>query len=163
MQALLISLLELVFAVLDVLWSLGQVLLPWSPLAAWVIFWMFAVNWVKTRDVLVHKGGWVGVLLLAVVWIIVWGVIAPPASGYYDLFGLHINNFVGKTVYVTGLLCLMLLAGAAQLAGVCTRCMCFPDETVELEASGHGHDDHGHGHGADDHGHGQLAHAGDHH
>lgn len=160
MQALLISLLELVLALADVAWTLGAMVLPWAPLAAWLVFWLFAVNWNQARDVLVHKGGWVGVLLMAVIWIIVWGVVAPPSSGYYDLFGLHINNFVGKTVYVTGLLCLMLLAGAAQLAGFGRSLCCFPCEsTIELA---HG-DDHGHGHdhAHDDHGH--AAPAGAHH
>jgi len=72
--------------------------------------------------------------------VIVWGSIAPPASGSYDLYGLTISNYVGKTVFVTGLICLMLLAGAAQLSGFCSAWCDFSDETVEDEHHQHGHD-----------------------
>lgn len=149
MQNLQNSLLELSFAIMDLVVVLGGILLPWLPLIAWLCFWLFAVNWTKLRVQLVQGGGWVGLLLIAFVWILIWGVVAPPASGSYDLFGLHIGNFVGKTVYVTGLYCLMLLAGAAQLSGAFANCCHF----AEPEPQGHG--DHGHGdHGHGDHGHG---------
>jgi hypothetical protein len=169
MQNLQNSLLELAFALMDLVVVLGGILLPWLPLVAWLGFWLFAVNWTKLRVQLVQGGGWIGLLLIAVVWIIVWGVVSPPASGSYDLFGLHIGNFVGKTVYVTSLYCLLLLAGAAQLSGACSGWAHFS----EAESDDHDHDDHGHGihvadshehdsHGHDAHGHAAVAHAGHH-
>ncbi|MDB5386198.1 MAG: hypothetical protein JWM11_1844 [Planctomycetaceae bacterium] len=162
MQNLLNSLLELSFAIMDLVVVLGAILLPWLPLIVWLCFWLFAVNWTKLRIQLTQGGGWVGLLLIAVVWIIVWGVVAPPASGSYDLFGLHIGNFVGKTVYVTSLYCLMLLAGAAQLSGAFAGCCQFAEPVIEEHGHGnHGHGGHaesGHGNDHDSHGHAAVAH-----
>ena len=141
------SLFELFFAVVDLVGSVGYVVLPWTPLVAWLVFWLLAVNWTKLRVQITQEGGWIALLLIAIVWIMVWGVVAPPASGSYHLFGLTISNFVGKTVYVTGLYCLMLLAGAAQLSGCCATCCKFAEDAPEADDH-HGHDSHGH----DDHG-----------
>lgn len=149
MANLLHALLELVVALKDVVWSLGVVLAPWTPLFAWIIFWTLGVNWLKLRPIL-RDGGWIGLLLLGAVAVLVWGVVAPPARGYYDLIGLHVSNFVGKTMYVTGLICLMLLSGSVQLSGCCNSWLVFPQDVPEDDHHGHGHDDHGHGH---DHGH----------
>lgn len=142
MQNLLESILALFLAVVALVGSIGYLILPWLPLVAWLVFWMFAVNWTKLRTQLAQEGGWISLLLIAFVWIIVWGVVAPPASGSYHLFGLNISNFVGKTVYVTSLYCLMFLAGAAQLSGLCSQCCQFEEEVPEEDA--HGHDSHGH-------------------
>lgn len=138
---LLVDLYELVF-------SVGLLLLPWLGLVAWLAFWLLAVNWTKFRPLLVEQGGWIGLLLMGLVWILIWGVVAPPASGSYHLFNLTLSNFVGKTVYVTSLLCVMLLAGGAQLSGMCEGWLNFPPDVVD-EPHAHGHESHGH----DSHGH----------
>ena len=38
---------------------------------------------------------------------------------YHYLLGLRVSNLVGKTVYVTGLICIMFLCGSVQLGGCC--------------------------------------------
>lgn len=160
MANLFTALADLFLALKDVVFSLGLLLLPWIALFAWVAFWTFGVDWVKLRDVL-RKGGWIGVILLGLVAVLVWGTVWPPPRGHYDLLGLRISNFVGKTVYVTGLICLMLLSGSVQLSGACRGWLAFPEDAPE-DDHGHGHDDH-HGHG-EDHGHGgDHGHAAAHH
>lgn len=144
MQNVLQSLLDLLIAIVVLVGSVGYLILPWAALIAWLVFWLFAVNWTKFRAQIIHEGGWIALLLIAFVWTIVWAVVAPPLSGSYHLFGLTISNFVGKFVYVSSLYCLMFLAGAAQLSGACGQ---FVEEPVEVED--HGHDSHGH----DSHGH----------
>jgi hypothetical protein len=134
----------------DLLLAALAVLVPWTPLAAWIVFWLFAVNWVKLRETLA-KGGWVGLVLIGAIMVLVWGNIAP-GSGGFDFFGLHVSNFVEKTVYVSGMFVMMFLAGALQLSGFCAGCCKF-DEPVAI-AQTHGHDaGHDTGHG-DSHGHG---------
>lgn len=152
MENLFTALADLILALKDVVLSLGMLLLPWIPLFAWVIFWTCGVNWIKLRDVL-RKGGWIGVVLIGLMAVLVWGTVWPPSLGHYDLLGLRISNFVGKTVYVSGLICLMLLSGSVQLSGACNRWLCFPEETPEDDHA-HGHDSHGH----DDHGHAPAHH-----
>ena len=46
-------------------------------LAAWIAFWVGAVNWVRLRNILL-SGGWIGVVLIALMAVLVWGSIAPP-------------------------------------------------------------------------------------
>jgi len=160
MSNLITALADLLLALKDVVVSLGFLLLPWIPLFAWVAFWTFGVNWTQLRDVL-RKGGWIGVVLIGLVAVLVWGSVWPPARGHYDLLGLRISNFVGKTVYVSGLICLMLLSGSVQLSGACNRWLCFPEDTPEDD---HAHGDHGHGdHAHGDHGHSDHGHAPAHH
>lgn len=87
-------------------------------LVAWVAVWLIAVDWRRLRRVL-SDHGWAGVLLIAFVVILVWGAVAPPVDhegGVHHIFGLKLSNYVGKTVFVTGLLCIMLLCGSVQLA-----------------------------------------------
>jgi hypothetical protein len=79
--------------------------------------------------------------------VLVWGTVSP-GTGTSDFFGLHVSNFVEKTVYVSGLFVIMFLAGALQLSGFGASC-CPVNEPV-LIAESHGHDA-GHGH---DSGHG---------
>lgn len=138
-----------VVALLGAVWQLVisvlLLILPWTPLIAWLAFWLYAVNWVKLRAVMV-QGGWIGVVALGFMMILIWGVIAPPASGAHHLLGLTLSNFVGKTVYVTALLTIMLLCGSVQLSGACGDWATFPEPVAD--------DDHGHGgHGHDSHGH----------
>lgn len=154
MDPLLTALLELLTAARDVLFALAQLIYPWLPLAAWLCFWLFAPDWVKLRDVLVHKGGWIGLVLIGVVWVLVWGAVAPPSGGVDDLYGLKLSNFIGKTVYVTALLCIMLLAGSVQLSGALAGCcdtlrdpvalLGIPPAPVQVHAHDDGHGGHGH-------------------
>jgi hypothetical protein len=131
MEALLTSLRVLFFALADLLGALGVLLIPVIPLAIWIAFWLFAVNWVKLRAALL-SGGMIGLFLIGLVAVIVWGVVAPPAEGVHNFLGLKLSNFVGKTVLVTGLAC--------------------EDDSAEgeLHAAIHGHGD---SHGHNDHAH----------
>ncbi len=117
------SLVDLFVALWGIAYSLVQLVTPWTPLLAWVAFWLFAVNWVKLRQVLL-QGAWTGVVLTGLVMVIVWGSISP---GNHELFGLHVSNFVGKTVYVTMLFCIMFLCGSVQLAGFLPNCCRFAE------------------------------------
>jgi hypothetical protein len=142
MEQLIVSLQNLLVAGWDVVISLLVVVVPWAPLIAWVAFWLLAVNWEKLYLVLA-KGAVVGVLLIGVMTVIVWGLIAPPLDGVHHLFGLNPSNFVGKTIYVTMLFTIMALCGAVQLSGACGSFVCFCDD--DDDHHGHGaHDEHGH-------------------
>ena len=130
------SLLNLITAAADVVLQVVQLVLPWTALIAWVAFWLLAVNWVKYREVLV-KGGLVGVILIGLCMILIWGLIAPPADGHHYLFGLTLSNFVGKTVYVTAMFCIMFLCGSVQLSGCCSSLCCFADDDDSAEEVAH--------------------------
>jgi hypothetical protein len=136
MSALFHAISELISSIADLLTAVVGLVLPWAPLVAWIAFWLFAVNWVKLRETLA-KGGWIGLALIAAIMVLVWGNIAP-GDGTFDFYGLKVSNFVEKTVYVSGLVVIMFLAGALQLSGFCANCMQF-EEPVQL-ADGHGHD-----------------------
>ena len=136
MENLLNSLLELVIAVWNVVESLFHLILPWTPLVAWVAFWLLAVNWVKYRAVLL-KGGWTGLAFIGLMMIMIWGLIAPPVDGVHHVFGLSLSNFVGKTVYVTALFSISFLCGSVQLSGACGSLICFKHE--DEEPADHGH------------------------
>ncbi len=133
----LIDLLHALIAILQAVWEFFIVfvsaLMPWTPLIAWLCFWLFAVNWTKLRQVML-QGGWIAVFLIGVVMILIWGMVAPPPDGYHHMFGLNISNFVGKTVYVTGLFCLMFMCGSLQLSGCCASCCNFGEgKSAEAE------------------------------
>lgn len=151
------SLVNVFWSLLDVVVAAVLVILPWLPLLAWVGFWSFAVNWSKAFPIL-RRGGLVGVLLLMLTAVLVWGAIAPPPEGKHVLFGLTVSNYAGKFIYVSMLTCIALLCGSAQLSGSFGSLGQFPDEPEGDEhhgGHGHGHDAHGHGgHGhGDGHGH----------
>jgi hypothetical protein len=154
MTELLQALSQFFVALWAVIVAAGGPLLPWLPLVAWVVFWLFAVNWVKLREVLA-SGGWIGVVLIGAVAVLIWGTIAPLPGGTRDVFGLHVSNFVEKTVYVSVLISIAFLAGSVQLSGgVCYCASCEP----ALDEDDHGHGSHGHdSHGHDDHGHHEPA------
>lgn len=116
--------------------SLVSLVVPWTPLAAWIIFWLFAVNWVKLREIIL-QGGWIPVVLIGLVMVLVWGTIAPPPGGTHELFGLSVSNYVGKFVYVTILFCIMFLCGAVQLAGFLPGCCPFEEEAEAEPADSH--------------------------
>lgn len=138
MLELLNSLLTLINAAADVVFQVILLVLPWSALIAWVAFWLLAVNWTKFRQVLV-QGGLVGLILIGLCMILIWGLIAPPADGAHYLFGLTLSNFVGKTVYVTALFCIMFLCGSVQLSGCCNAFCCFDDDEPATEDAAHAH------------------------
>lgn len=125
------SLVNLFSALWQLLGSVGALILPLVPLLMWIGFWTFAVDWVKLRSFLL-KGGWISLVLLSLVAMLVWGVVAPPEDGFHYILGKQLSNFVGKFVYVTGLVCIMLLSGAVQLAGVFGSC-CPPKPPESLE------------------------------
>lgn len=156
MEQLIISLREFLFAGWNVIIHLLAVVVPWTPLIAWIAFWLLAVNWEKLYPVLA-KGAVIGVVLIGLMMILVWGLIAPPPDGVHHLFGLHPSNFVGKTIYVTMLLTIMALCGSVQLSGACGPLCKFPEDQPEDDHHSH---DHGHDHGHDAHGHHDAA---DHH
>jgi hypothetical protein len=108
-------------------------------LLAWVVFWTFAVNWVKFREMLL-KGGWAGLFLIGVAAVLVWANISPPAGGKHILLGLKLSNYYGKIVYVTALYCIMFLCGSVQLSGFCAGCCQFEeDEAAEAESHAASH------------------------
>lgn len=153
------SLIDVLSALLNVVVNLVRVVLPWLPLLAWIGYWAFCVNWTKAFPIL-RRGGMIGVLLLMLAAVLVWGAVAPPEGGKHYMVGLAVSNFAGKFIYVTMLTCIALLCGSAQLSGAFGRFGEFPEEPAE-DDHGHGHDDHGHGHGHghdDGHSHGDHGH-----
>lgn len=131
---LLDSLSELFFSLVNIVGDLAALIVPWAPLIAWVAFWLLAVNWVKLREIFL-RGGWVGFVLLAFVMILVWGAVAPPVSGSHNLLGLKLSNYVGKTVYVTFLFCIILICGSVQLSGAVNPV--FAEDEPEPEPHAH--------------------------
>lgn len=131
MYALLESLVQLLVALWDVVVSLIAIVVPWLPLIGWIAFWLCAVDWTKFRVQLL-KGGWIGLLLIALVAILCWWAIAPPAGGSHYILGLKLSNMVGKTVYVTFLVSIMFICGSLQLSGALPQCCQFAQEP-ELE------------------------------
>jgi hypothetical protein len=146
MEALLASFRELFFALTQFIGVVLQLLAPWTPLAAWLAYWLFAADWSKLWPVLA-KGGWIGVVLIGLMMTMIWGVIAPPTGGHHVILGLTLSNFVGKFVYVTALLVMMTVCGTVQLSGACGDWASFPEPEPEDDGH-HGHVDHGHGHDA---------------
>lgn len=134
MEALFDSLLQLVEALWALLLSVGSLLLPWTPLFAWIAFWTFGVNWVRLRHIIWHQGGLLGIVLVWFTMILVWGTVAPPEDGYHHLLGLTLSNYFGKMVYVTALFCIMFLCGSVQLSGCCAGWTPAQEEPVELDA-----------------------------
>ncbi len=129
---LIYSFVDLLDALLTFLVSICAIVWPKVPLLAWIAFWMLAVNWISLRKILL-QGGWIGLALLGFSAILIWGTVAPPAGGQHYIFGLTVDNFTGKTVYVTSLICIMLLSGAVQLSGCCNQFLKFPEE-IEPES-----------------------------
>lgn len=155
------SLVNLFAAAFDVVKALFFFVLPYTALISWLAFWTLAVNWVKLYDVLFKKGGVVGLFLLCFMWILIWGLIAPPADGFHALLGMKLSNFVAKTVFVSSLVTIMFLCGSVQLSGAVAGWTNFA-EPVDEPPHDHSHGDHGHGHAAADHGHAAHAPAGGH-
>ncbi|MBX3442498.1 MAG: hypothetical protein KF774_08820 [Planctomyces sp.] len=152
---LLNSLLNFGEALLQLAASLFGAVAPWAPLLGWIAFWLLAVDWTVLLPLLLRRGAIVGVALLFVMPILIWGVVAPPPDGVHYLFGLALGNFTGKLVYVTTLTVIAWMCGAVQLSGACASLLRFdpPVALAEAHDAHAGHDNHGHGHGHDAHGH----------
>jgi hypothetical protein len=144
MHALDQSFIQLLTALGGLAVALGRVLLPLIPLVAWIAFWTLAVNWTKLRVVLL-QGGWIGLALIAAVSVLIWGTVAPPPTGSHHLLGLTLGNFVGKTVFVTTLVCIMFLCGSVQLSGACGKLCQFDEPEPGSHGGAHASgDSHGH-------------------
>ncbi|AMV21919.1 hypothetical protein [Planctomyces sp. SH-PL14] len=162
------SLWQFIVAGAALILSLLKTIGPWTPLLAWIAFWSLAVDWKKLQKVLLG-GGAIGVVLIGLLWMLVWGVVDPPVDGYHYIFGLRLSNFVGKLVYVTMLLVIMYLSGSVQLAGLVDPLgdvLATAWNTDLTPADEHAHGDHGHGdhghHDHADHGHSASHHDGGH-
>jgi len=142
MQALIDSLQNFLLAGWNVIAELFHLVTDHVPLPlligllAWIVFWTFGVNWVKLRETLL-KGGCVALILIALATVLVWAGIDPPTNGHHSLFGLHVSNYVGKTMYVTALVCIMFLCGSVQLSGCCAGCCRFEEDQPEADAATH--------------------------
>lgn len=136
MEQLLASLVEVAIAVWGLLLAILAVVSPWTPLLMWLAFWLFAVDWSRLWPVLA-RGGLIGVVLIGLMMTLIWGSIAPPTGGSHFILGLTLSNFVGKFVYVTALLVMMLLCGSAQLSGACGSWANFNEP--ELPEDDHAH------------------------
>ena len=141
---LLQSLLNVFTSLLTFLVEVAQTLLPWTPLFAWIAFWLLAVNWLVLWPVLFQRGGLIGVALIFAMVVLIWSVVAPPPDGYHHILGLNVNNMTGKLAYTTALTLIAFLCGTAQLNGVCKSCIQF-DEPAMADAPAHHGDAHGHG------------------
>lgn len=131
------SIWNVIVAVAQLVVELAVFVTPWTPLLAWIAFWLFAVNWKQLYPILT-KGGIIGVILTALMTVLIWSVIAEPEGGFHHLYGLKVHNATGKTVYVTSLVVIAGLCGAVQLSGTVDRCLRFNDEPAP-EADNHGH------------------------
>jgi hypothetical protein len=129
MEALLQALGQLIAVLWDLVTIVGRLTVPYLPLAAWIVFWLFAVNWAKLWPVLRWRsGGWVGLVLIGLLAVLVWGTVSPPEAGTHSFLGLNVSNYVGKTAYVTMLICIMLLCGSIQLSGLLGDCCRIAEE-----------------------------------
>lgn len=155
MDLLLTNLSTLLTSLVGVVWALFLLALPWIALFGWVAYWLLAVDWPKLRKTLLFEGGIVGVVLLGLVMVLVWGCVAPPPSGKHFLLGLSVGNFTGKLVYVTALFFIAAMCGSVQLSGAVNSLVDLRQPETPPPLGG------GHGHGHDDHGHNDHAH-GDH-
>lgn len=64
----------------DLLAAFVLLVTPWLPLGAWAAFWLFAVDWMRLRRILVPQSGMVGLLLIAVFTAWISTLIAPVTA-----------------------------------------------------------------------------------
>lgn len=148
------ALLNLLESLWDLILVSGRGVYPYLPLFAWIAFWLLAVNWEKLYPVF-WSGGWVGITLLVIATVFLWGILAPPETTH-NILGLEVSNYIGKFLKVAALVVIAFLCGTVQLSGACACCVRFEDDQLDgLEHGEHGHDSHG-----DHHSHGLIA---DHH
>jgi hypothetical protein len=111
------------------------------PVAIWMAFWLWAVNWKKVWPTLA-EGAWAPCVLLILIAALVWSRIVPGSFNFLDI--VTIPNFWWQLGGVGVLASLALFSGWLQ--GV------MHYTPVEVRVEPPVHDDHGHGHGHD-HGH----------
>jgi hypothetical protein len=106
-------------------------------LAAWVAWWLWAVNWVRAWEWLA-RGAWVAVVLLVFLAALVWSKISPRDL---DLGFVLLPNFVWKLGGTALLACLALFCGWVQGVAGWT-----PDEVPIYPADATADHTHGHEH-----------------
>ncbi len=143
MEQILASLVEVFFAVWGLLLAVLTLVAPWTPLIAWLAYWLFAVDWPKLWPVMA-RGGWIGVIFIGLVMALVWGVVAPPTGGTHYILGLTVQNFTGKFVYVTALFLMAMFCGFVQLSGSCGNWASFTEEPAADAGDHHGDAHHAH-------------------
>jgi len=104
------------------------------PVALWMAFWLWCVNWQKTWPVLAG-GAWAPVVLLMLVSAAVWSRIAPSSCECLRI--VTIPNFWWQLGSIGTLVCLALFSGWLQGYMGWTP----PEYAVEPPAA----EDHGHG------------------
>lgn len=84
---------------------------PWIPLALWAAFWLFAVDWMRLRRILVPQSGIIGLLLIGVfaAWI---STLIAPASPQSLL-----HPVVERIAALTTWIVVMMACGTVQLLG----------------------------------------------
>ena len=106
----------------DSLWNLGVDLgalvagvlalaMRWSLVIAWVVFWLWAVNWKKLWPVLAH-GAWVPFVLLMVIAAIAWSRLDPTDCTCLGF--VTVPNFWWHLGGVSLLMALTFLCGWVQ-------------------------------------------------
>ncbi len=106
-------------------------------LAAWVAWWLWAVNWVRAWEWL-GRGAWAAVVLLVFLAGLVWSRIAPHGL---DLGFTVLPNFWWQFGASALLACLALFCGWVQGVAGWT-----PDEIPVYPAGATADDTHGHEH-----------------
>ncbi|WP_437185989.1 hypothetical protein SH668x_003116 [Planctomicrobium sp. SH668] len=114
--AVLEQLSSVVWALIGLGNALTSLLLPWTPLFAWIVFWLVIVDWRKLYPVIMN-GALTSAVLLGMLAVLIWASIAFPEGNLHHLFGLKVHNFIGKFVYVTALFIIAALCGSVQLSG----------------------------------------------
>ena len=104
------SLWQIVIILGDLVVQLLALAMHWSLLIVWVAWWLLAVNWTKTWQVLA-RGAWAPLVLLMLVSALVWSRIAP---GDYNLGLATIPNFWWQFGAVGLLVCLAFFCGWLQ-------------------------------------------------
>jgi hypothetical protein len=109
---LLQTLVQLLTVLGTLLWELILLLAPWSLLIAWVAWWLGAVNWRRTWNILA-EGAWAPVVLLVLLAARVWASLAPAEV---KLFGLAtLPNYWWQLADIGLLAALTLFCGWLQL------------------------------------------------
>jgi hypothetical protein len=112
MSGVLESLLTFLAAGGDLLAAFVLLATPWLPLGAWAAFWLFAVDWMRLRRILVPQSGMIGLLLIAVFAAWISTLIAPVTAKSLLL------PVVERIAVLTTWIVVMMACGAVQLLGI---------------------------------------------
>jgi hypothetical protein len=125
----------------DVINQVFSTLLVLLPLALWVAWCLWCVNWQKAWVVLA-EGAWAGVVLAGLIAALVWAQIGPSTYILFDT--VTIPNFWWQLSCVTFIVLVALFCGWFQ--GICGWMpMEVNVEPIPEPFANHGHDDsHGH-------------------